>query len=343
MCATRSPSQAVAFALALQEDFVRHDWGTDRIDRVYAALMPPDAEPEAAGCWNGLRVRAGIHYGLGDIKLDPISKGYDYYGTVVNTAARIESVCHGGQTGVSAAVFEALGGHCPGAVWADLGSQPLRGLAEPIQLYQALPEGALSRRRFPPLRIDREDGWEAALVEAQPPSPDAASGPFTKFLPGVVPPTTGSTQEPSFWWIEHHPLVAQGRVSSEDLRWHHHVLQTGLATLLAQLAGAARQDLAWELCTFFHVPNHGSDGPLLLRTLDGLVRRTLPGLLLQQPEPRRASVESTVASHDAPGSRLRLPSATSDARPSRPGAAFLVNDPDRSRPSTPIIVIPSIS
>lgn len=53
---------------------------------------------------------------------------------------------------------------------------------------------------------------------------------------------------------EHHPLVAQGRVSSEDLRWHHHVLQTGLATLLAQLAGAARQDLAWELCTFFHVP-----------------------------------------------------------------------------------------
>eukprot|EP00667_Euglena_gracilis_P005443 EG_transcript_5481 len=109
MCATRSPSQAVAFALALQEDFVRHDWGTDRIDRVYAALMPPDAEPEAAGCWNGLRVRAGIHFGLGDIKLDPISKGYDYYGTVVNTAARIESVCHGGQTGVSAAVFEALG------------------------------------------------------------------------------------------------------------------------------------------------------------------------------------------------------------------------------------------
>eukprot|EP00667_Euglena_gracilis_P007086 EG_transcript_7152 len=36
MCATKSPSQAVSFALALQEDFVRHDWGTNRIDRAYA-------------------------------------------------------------------------------------------------------------------------------------------------------------------------------------------------------------------------------------------------------------------------------------------------------------------
>eukprot|EP00667_Euglena_gracilis_P004994 EG_transcript_5023 len=138
MCAAESPAQAVAFALALQDQFVRWDWGTDRIDRAYAELTAPGAE--TPGCWNGLRVRAGIHYGHGDIKLDPVSKGYDYYGTVVNTAAGIESVCHGGQTGVSAAVFEALGGQCPGAVWADLGEQPLRGLAEPIRLYQVLPE-----------------------------------------------------------------------------------------------------------------------------------------------------------------------------------------------------------
>lgn len=26
--------------------------------------------------WNGLRVRIGIHYGLGEIKLDPVSQGY---------------------------------------------------------------------------------------------------------------------------------------------------------------------------------------------------------------------------------------------------------------------------
>jgi class 3 adenylate cyclase len=34
--------------------------------------------------WHGLRVRVGIHFGVGDAKLDPITRGYDYYGTTVN-------------------------------------------------------------------------------------------------------------------------------------------------------------------------------------------------------------------------------------------------------------------
>eukprot|EP00667_Euglena_gracilis_P005832 EG_transcript_5869 len=106
MCAAQGPAPAVQFALALQAALARHDWGTDRIDRAYGEPAA-EAQRTTPGCWNGLRVRVGIHYGHGDIKLDPVSRGYDYYGTVVNTAARIKSVCHGGQTGVSAAVFEA--------------------------------------------------------------------------------------------------------------------------------------------------------------------------------------------------------------------------------------------
>ena len=50
------------------------------------------------------------------------------------------SVCHGGQVGVSEAVYAALGGHFPGAVFTDLGPQPLRGLTEPLHMYQVLPE-----------------------------------------------------------------------------------------------------------------------------------------------------------------------------------------------------------
>eukprot|EP00667_Euglena_gracilis_P006321 EG_transcript_6369 len=68
MCAVSCPAQALRFALAVQETFARHDWGTDRIDQAYAELTPPDIE--TVGCWNGLRVRAGVHYGYGDIKLD---------------------------------------------------------------------------------------------------------------------------------------------------------------------------------------------------------------------------------------------------------------------------------
>ena len=66
--------------------------------QAYATQLEKEMDPAV---WNGLRVRIGMHYGYGDIKLDPTTKGYDYYGTVVNTAARIESVCHGGQIGIS--------------------------------------------------------------------------------------------------------------------------------------------------------------------------------------------------------------------------------------------------
>ena len=97
--------------------------------------------------WHGLRVRVGMHYGMGDIKLDPVSFGYDYYGTVVNTAARVESACHGGQIGTTQEVFNALKGRLPGVHWTDLGLQPLRGLSEPIHIFQALPSGPLSSRR----------------------------------------------------------------------------------------------------------------------------------------------------------------------------------------------------
>lgn len=45
----------------------------------------------------------------------------DYYGTVVNVAARIESVCHGGQVGVSQAVYDAVHHSLGNVVWDDLG------------------------------------------------------------------------------------------------------------------------------------------------------------------------------------------------------------------------------
>lgn len=38
--------------------------------------------------WNGLRVRVGIHYGLGDITYDTVTKGYDYF-------ARGQKFCRG--------------------------------------------------------------------------------------------------------------------------------------------------------------------------------------------------------------------------------------------------------
>eukprot|EP00742_Colponemidia_sp_Colp-10_P009599 GILJ01010484.1.p1 GENE.GILJ01010484.1~~GILJ01010484.1.p1 ORF type:complete len:1095 (+),score=157.37 GILJ01010484.1:431-3286(+) len=112
----------------------------------------------AAGPWHGLRVRIGVHYGMGDIRKDPVSLGYDYYGTVVNTAARVEGVGHGGQVLLTEAAFDALSDNFVSkheVQVIDMGPQPLRGLDTDVQLRQLLPN-KFAGRRFAPLRLDIE-------------------------------------------------------------------------------------------------------------------------------------------------------------------------------------------
>eukprot|EP00667_Euglena_gracilis_P008309 EG_transcript_8416 len=289
MCVAKGPAPALRFALAVQEEFARYDWGTDRIDRAYGEMGP--CLSQSPGCWNGLRIRIGIHFGHGNIKLDPVSRGYDYYGTVVNTAARIESVCHGGQIAVSEAVFAVVEGQFPGAVFTDLGPQPLRGLVDPLRLVQVLPEGALSKRRFPPLRIDRKDEKEDVLQAETdlPPSATLGSSRAWRALRHSVAPSLVGSELPVAKWIETHALVVRGDISVLELHRHYQVLQVGFSTLLTPLAHAVRQHLVRELCAHLHVPNHGAEGPHLQHTLHGLIGRALPATAVHRPDRRRSA------------------------------------------------------
>ena len=130
----------------------------------YATTMMTDEEIAANNRrqWHGLRVRIGVHFGMGDIRKDPVTLGYDYYGTVVNTAARVEGVGHGGQVLVTEEAFNALSDgfiRRNKVIAIALGPQPLRGLDEPIRLHQLAPIG-LEGRRFPPLRLHIEKETE---------------------------------------------------------------------------------------------------------------------------------------------------------------------------------------
>ena len=99
-------------------------------------------------------MRIGINTGWGDIKFDEVTKGFDYYGTVSNVAARTESCAHGGQIVATKSAMDAVNAALRDTLSVDpLGPQPLRGVSEPVELFQV---NSIEGRKHPPLRIDRE-------------------------------------------------------------------------------------------------------------------------------------------------------------------------------------------
>jgi predicted ATPase/class 3 adenylate cyclase len=89
-------------------------------------------------------VRMGLHTGACE------ERDGDYFGPVVNRAARLEAAAHGGQVLVSGATAELLAGSLPtGARLKDLGLHRLKDLGRPEQVFQL--EASFLVSDFPPL------------------------------------------------------------------------------------------------------------------------------------------------------------------------------------------------
>jgi hypothetical protein len=103
---------------------------------VAAARRAQDSLTAAAWPGPALRVRMGLHLGEAE------ERGGDYFGSAVNTAARVAAAGHGGQVlltdGVRAIADVAA---------VDLGVHRLRDVAEPLRIFQ------LGDGRFPALRV----------------------------------------------------------------------------------------------------------------------------------------------------------------------------------------------
>lgn len=103
-----SAQAALACATAIQRDF--------------AALG--ERNPDAAA----LRLRAGINAG------EPIAEDGDLFGTSVITASRIATLAGGGEVLVANVVRELVAGK--GFLFADRGEHALKGLEEPVRVWQ---------------------------------------------------------------------------------------------------------------------------------------------------------------------------------------------------------------
>jgi class 3 adenylate cyclase len=96
-----------------------------------------------------VRVRVGIHSG------HPTLSPPNYIGMVVNTAARVCDAAHGGQILVSGATREAARGQAPDGVrFRAMGTYRLRGLPDPVPLFQIAAKGLPAR--FPPPRTSTD-------------------------------------------------------------------------------------------------------------------------------------------------------------------------------------------
>ena len=91
-----------------------------------------------------LRVRASLHSGRADLQLG------DYYGSVVNRAARLRAIAHGGQTLISGTTYELVRDQIPsGVTLRDMGDHSLKDLTRPEHVFQMDVDGL--ERDFPAL------------------------------------------------------------------------------------------------------------------------------------------------------------------------------------------------
>ncbi len=182
MVAFQEAEPAVAMCLAVQERLYEAQWsdtlsGPYTLDDIEVVSMAGATED---GLHRGLRVRMGVHTGEVDAEPDPVTGRMDYFGRMVNRAARVGGVGHGGQLLVSDAAWRAAfaTGSFADVEVTDLGEHALKGLERRERLRQLLPL-ALAGRTFPrlrtpnlkktnlPTRIDSFFGREEEMAELE--------------------------------------------------------------------------------------------------------------------------------------------------------------------------------
>ena len=100
--------------------------------------------------WRGVRVRMGLHAGEPELREDPVTHRVDYFGPMVNRAARIEGHTAGGQVNISQAVYDDVHELIEASDEMEgklLGEFDLKGIREKMNIYQVIPFG-LEDREF---------------------------------------------------------------------------------------------------------------------------------------------------------------------------------------------------
>eukprot|EP00756_Hemistasia_phaeocysticola_P025642 Hpha_TRINITY_DN16015_c5_g7::TRINITY_DN16015_c5_g7_i1::g.117138::m.117138 len=171
---------AVEFGLDAQIDLVQSSWPVDLLSH---SLCKRVEGPDGIPLWNGVRVRIGVNWGPARPEINMVTHRWDYFGSTVNVAARVESALKvGGLTGVTDAALEAVVPEVnrPDVFICKMGDLELRGVTHKVGISVMLPRsladrwtnfvrGALKqggsfpfRQQSPPSSISAKSGGESS-------------------------------------------------------------------------------------------------------------------------------------------------------------------------------------
>lgn len=93
-----TPTAALLWCFNVQQSLLIAPWPSQILDSEYGKeIIGSDGKP----IYRGISVRMGIHWGSPVCEVDPITNRMDYFGPMVNKAARISNEADGGQITVS--------------------------------------------------------------------------------------------------------------------------------------------------------------------------------------------------------------------------------------------------
>lgn len=194
-------TSALLWTFAVQMSLLEVNWPSEVLNSV---SCQPVYDKDTALIFKGLSVRMGIHYGNCVCETDPITRRMDYFGPMVNKAARISAVADGGQITVSSDFISEIqrcletyqdtdrngvnGGddvfddEYANAIRKDLrsltsqgfevkemGEKKLKGLENPEVVYSLYPHALAGRIEFHQQHERRDEGPAAAATQV----PDA--------------------------------------------------------------------------------------------------------------------------------------------------------------------------
>ena len=98
MVAFPTVTSALLWAFTIQSQLLEVQWPQEILNSIHGEEI---SDADGNIIFKGLSVRMGIHWGRPVCEIDPVTRRMDYFGPMVNRAARIEGVADGGQICVS--------------------------------------------------------------------------------------------------------------------------------------------------------------------------------------------------------------------------------------------------